>query len=528
MGKGSLETSILKDLKFEKNHPNEASIYKELDLIKINIQKLGYFTAVYEGVVKVKNEYVARFSLGVKTEAIVIFISENLRKKYTDFPISKKDSIILKPTEVETYLDRITSLLDKQGQSFSEVKLTAPQLIKTSVYVTLQITPSKERVVNNTVIKGYDQFPQSFVERYFKIGPKSTFSKEELKKISRLTKSLDFVEEIKPPEVLFKQDSTVVYLFLKRKKNSSIDGIVNFASNDDGSGLLLNGNLDLKLQNVLNTGEEFALFWNRVKEENSEFRISSQIPYIFSSAISPSFSFNIYRQDSTFLTTSFQVKADYQLNNASTISLGYSSDSSDYLLDDSNTQFDSYSNSYWNVGYGYNLRSDNEFFSSTFNSTITLGIGNRKNSGSTNQQFRMLLNSIANISISERAYLNLRNTTGLLESDSFLTNELFRIGGANSIRGFNEQSIFTNQFSYLNIEYRYATSRDSYLHTISDFGLFQNTINNARESLVGLGFGYLFTIDNNRVNLGYALGITPNESFDFNQSKLIIRFISTF
>ena len=111
---------------------------------------------------------------------------------------------------------------------------------------------------------------------------------------------------------------------------------------------------------------------------------------------------------------------------------------------------------------------------------------------------------------------------------TFLTNELFRIGGANSIRGFNEQSIFTNQFSHLNIEYRYLTSIDSYLHTITDFGVFNNLAQNTTDTLLGLGFGYLFSVENNQINLGYALGVKPGDNFDFDQSKLIIRFTSKF
>jgi hemolysin activation/secretion protein len=161
-------------------------------------------------------------------------------------------------------------------------------------------------------------------------------------------------------------------------------------------------------------------------------------------------------------------------------------------------------------------------------SEITAGYGIREDSNNDENQFRIRFNSEMNLSLSKRSYLNLRNLTGYLNSKTFLTNELFRIGGANSIRGFNEQSIFTNQFSHLNIEYRYLTSNDSYLHTITDFGVYNNMSQNDTDSLLGLGFGYLFSVENNQVNLGYVLGIRPGESFKFDQSKLIIRFTSRF
>ena len=96
-----------------------------------------------------------------------------------------------------------------------------------------------------------------------------------------------------------------------------MDGLLNFATKDHGSGLLINGNLDLRLKNTLNEGERLTLFWNRVRENNSEFRFGTQIPYVFNSAISPEFELHIYRQDSTFVTTSFATKLDYQFNQRS-------------------------------------------------------------------------------------------------------------------------------------------------------------------------------------------------------------------
>ena len=51
---------------------------------------------------------------------------------------------------------------------------------------------------------------------------------------------------------------------------------------------------------------------------------------------------------------------------------------------------------------------------------------------------------------------------------------------------------------------------------------------NPLETLLSLGFGYLFSIDNNHMNLGYAVGVTPGGNFDLGQSKLIIRITSNF
>ena len=528
MGKDSVETAILNQLDFTSKLEDEKQVFDELNTIKNKVQKLGYFTNILVDVLKENFEITAKFSLGPKTEKVTVYVPEQFRRKYQYLFFTNKDSITLSPVEVKNYIQSIVKELDQSGKSFSEVQLINPVFKEKSLSMELSITGSEKRTINKVVIKCYENFPSSFISKYFKIDSKTLFSKKELEEISRVTKTLDFVEELKPPEVLFKQDSTIVYLFLQRKKNSTVDGILNFASKDDGSGILINGNLDLQLKNVLNTGEQLNLFWNRVKEENSEFRFNTHIPYIFNSAISPELSFNIYRQDSTFLTTSFLFKLGYDLSRRSQVFVSYDNETSDYLLSDNNIDFDSFSKNFWNVGYGYALASSDAKYAQLFRSEISAGFGSRKDSNNRENQVKIRFNSEVNISISQRGYLNLRNVTGYLNSETFLTNELFRIGGANSIRGFNEQSIFTNQFSHLNIEYRYLTSLDSYLHTITDFGIFNNFAQNNTETLLGLGFGYLFSVDNNQINLGYALGVKPGENFDFDQSKLTIRFTSSF
>jgi hypothetical protein len=528
VGKDSVETAVLNQLKYQKTHKIESSVYTELHLIDEQLKQLGYFTAYRDTVLKLDQEFITTYSLGKKTKQIIVLVSETIRDKYKGFSFALKDSLSLKTEELTPFIQSIIQTLDDRGESFSQVQLQNPTPREDSLIVHLSIQSSAKRSVNNMVIKGYEDFPPSFIKRYFKLNNQQTFSKKRLQELSILTKSLGFVEEIKPPEVLFKQDSTILYLFLKRLKTSSVDGILNFASKDDGSGLLINGNLDLKLNNILNTGEAFQLHWNRVKEGNSEFRIGTSIPYVFRSSFSTDISFNIYRQDSTFLNTTFHLKLDYQLNPKSAVFVSYSSESSEDLLDEDTTDFDSYSNRFFGLGYRFSKTSNSPLFKTSFATEILPQYGTRQNSDLNNQQWKLAFTAETNITISPRSYLNTKNSTGVLESDTFLTNELFRIGGANSIRGFNEQSIFTNRYSYLNIEYRYVTSLQSYLHTITDFGFYRNVARNRDETALGLGLGYLFNIDNNQVNLGYALGMTKDSNLDLNNSKFIIRWVSTF
>ena len=107
-----------------------------------------------------------------------------------------------------------------------------------------------------------------------------------------------------------------------------------------------------------------------------------------------------------------------------------------------------------------------------------------------------------------------------------MNNELFRIGGANSIRGFNEQSFFTSNYTYFNIEYRYLTASKSYFYSITDYGRLK--ISSNYNDIVGLGAGYSFLTNNSRINFAIALGNNLLNEFQFRNPKIIINWKTFF
>lgn len=528
IGKDSIETARINSLEFKKNHRDQKSIYNELESIQKQLQYLGYFTNKIDNISSFESENLVSFSLGPKVNKVRIIIPKNIQQEFIQFQFIKKDSIEIKPFEIDTFIQSILKEFDSKGKSFTEIKLDTPKIKGSLVVVWLSIINSKERIIDKVIIKGYDNFPKSYLKKYYKLNSDKNISKELLKEVSLLTKYLEFVEEIKPPEILFKQDSTLLYMFLRRSKTSSVDGIINFGSKEDGSGLLINGNLDLKLNNVLNSGERFELFWNRVKESNSEFRLRTNIPYVFNSSLSLDFKFNIYRQDSLFLNTTFDLQTDYQISSTSKVFLTYSSESSDYLKNEIDVNLDSYSTNFMGLGYRYMKASENTNFDQLLNFDIAPSFGRRRNSGQKNDQFRFQFSALTNMFLGTRSYLQVKNQSGFLLSDHYLINELYRIGGAHSIRGFAEQSIFTSKYSFINLEYRYVTSLNSYLHTITDFGLFETFSLNRIETLLGAGIGYSFRIKNNKVNLGYAVGLRQNTGIDLDNSQIIMKWTSVF
>ena len=490
--------------------------------VQTYLKKRGFFLNAIDSLQKNSNKYIAFFSLGNQVKKARISFDKKNKDYLSNYEL-KSDSLDISVFGLERLLESISKQLDREGKSFSEVRLKNINLKNDILYADLFIKTSEKRKVNKVIVRGYEKFPKSYLKNYYNLKENTVFSNTKIEEISTLTKNLQFVEEIKTPEVLFTKDSTQLYIYIEKRKNSSFDGIVNFASKENG-GVLFNGNIDLQLNNILNTGENFSLFWNSVAEERQEFKISTRVPYVFNSRISPELSFSIYKQDSTFLNTKFDLRFLYTLSSKSQIGLTYISESSNDLESNSNS-IESFESNFVGAKYEYRILNNDNFFNDKFYLSINPLLGSRKSKNKQSTQLKFLLESSYVFDINLKNTIFIRNETGILDSDEFFDNEIFRIGGANSIRGFNEQTIFARNYSYFNTEYRLSISSSSYLHTIIDIGFTQE--NNTNNSLLGLGFGYVFKKKNFLFNIAIATNTNSDDIF-LSESKLILNFRSYF
>ena len=525
VAKDTIQNRIVSEIYHTKKHLQKKDALDEIDRILQQVKKRGFFTARIDSISKTNKELIAYLDLGKKINEIIIVTKKDNTNGIIDSGI---DSIKIKTREFSDFTNQLLEQIDRKGNSFSEITYINPILKNDTLFLEMKISNSSSRKIDKVITRGYEDFPKKFITKYFLIDKNTVFSKQKLNQVSALSNKLDFIKEKKAPEVLFKKDSTHLYLFLDKIGTSSFDGLVNFSSKENGKGLLLNGNLDLKLNNTFNTGEKFEIIWNKVSDEKTDFKINSYVPYILNSKFSTTLEFYLYRQDSTFINTNFELKTDYSINQKSHASILYSSEKSNYLLNISNNDLASYSNYFIGLGYELKKSSTSNLYKYKNGLNLNLTIGKRKTDTESINQLKFHFSAFANVQINNRGYLNIKNESGLLTSKNYLLNELFRIGGANSIRGYNEQSIFTNGYSYSNIEFRYSLDTSSYLYSITDLGVYKENTTNKIKKLLGIGAGYQFRINNNLVNLGYVISTNSSTNAKLNSSRLVVRWTSFF
>ena len=134
----------------------------------------------------------------------------------------------------------------------------------------------------------------------------------------------------------------------------------------------------------------------------------------------------------------------------------------------------------------------------------------------------------ATFNLNYRNSIFIQNQTSVLFSESYLVNELFRFGGINSIRGFNENSIDASLFSIINTEYRYQFNDGIYVHSIIDLGYFESETISIKQNLYSFGFGLGLNTKAGLFKFNVANGNAQDSDFSFSNTKIHISISSKF
>ena len=515
----NFENKIIDSILYNTKHASAKAVFDEFQLVTTKLMKLGYINAELISNNKVNDStFLFEINLKNRTNFVHIYIGKNSNLKLLSMAFQKSDTINVKISETESYLNALLNNLESKGYSLAKIKLINFQNKNNSLYAELFLDEGNLRVLNNIVIKGYDKFPESHKKEILRIFKNKTFNQENLSKVQNTFEQFRFVNQIKYPEILFTKDTTKIYVYLEKAKANKFDGYIGF-SNDKKNKLELNGYLDLLLVNIMNAGENLSLYWKSDSGNQKTFNLGVEVPYIFKSPIGIKANLNIYKQDSIFQNAKTSIDVGYFFSYTSRLYLGYQSAESSDIQKTNNSSIRDYNNSYVTANFEYvNLDKSNFLFPEKTKLISKIGYGSRYSNSNNYQQF------FANIDISHSLKLNDKNSVYLksrnyyLQSDQYIINELYRFGGINSIRGFNENSLQGNFFSSLLSEYRYLVSPDLYVHTILDYGYFSDATSSKSDNLFGVGFGFGLLTKNGLLNMVYANGSSGNQNIQLSNS----------
>lgn len=535
LGEQPLKAKKIEQRKFKDSL--ELLAYLE-DLRLTDISK-GYALANIDSLRWSEKHLQAFYYRGSSFERLEIFTldeDEELIRKIPGISESFLLDLSLDAKQLSNVLRKILKYLENNGYPFASVSLGNVSQFEDVFSAELHIEKGPYTTIIDIELKGDANVAKKYISNYINIKKGDAYNEFALRDISQRLAQIPFLSEIKSHEILFTPDGCTLYLYLKSNPVSLINGIAGIQQDPSSEKTIVTGDIRLKLQNTLKRGELLALNWRSLQPATQELNIDFNFPFLFNTPFGLQSSFELYKQDSSFLTTKARVGLQYFLSGGNYLNAFYERDNSSVLRTNVlSNNLGNVSTNRYGLGF-YRRRLDyipNPSKGLIVESEASLG----KREARANDSSQLIVSTTFKVDLSIDAYLPItrRNVLRLYAkaesyyADEIFENEQFRFGGLNSQRGFNEQSLLATTYLLMRAEYRFLLDKNSHLFAFFDQSIYENTTAKYyQDDPFGFGAGFSFGSKLGIFSISYALGKQYENPIQLRDGKVHFGYIAYF
>ena len=545
-------TEVTEKLSYRKSFTDKISRKKELQGFLLNLYDNAYLTAAYDSIHEDSLKMIAylnpgemykwaRLGKGNVDEGLLSEIGFR-EKLYRDKPLYYRD--------VRRVQERILTYCENNGYPFASVKLDSIRISGNTISAQLKLTKNMLMKVDSVVIRGTAKIAPVYIYRYLGIKPGDLYKENAVRNISSRLRELPFIRESKPATILFTQESAKIILYLEKKKASQVNGIAGLLPDANTGKLLFTGDLHLKLQNSLGRGELIDINARKLQALTQDVKTRFTYPFLFSTPFGADYIFKLYKKDTTWIDVQQNIGLQYLLIGGDYFKVFMQTRKSDLLSTkalQNLTVLPPYAD-VSNVNYGISYRTDRLDYRFNPRKGYTLGITASAGTKKIKKNARLdpviyedvpLVSTQYNGELEAAAYIPLRERSAIklglqgaaiYGSSKAFRNELFRIGGLRTLRGFDEESINASAYSIATLEYRFLLEQNSFLYAFTDAAWYENNSYDpyVNDMPFGFGAGISFETKAGIFSINYALGKQFNNPIQFRSGKVHFGIVGFF
>ena len=541
----SLSEQQISRLNYNTKHNSATEAKQELQRILRFFFNKGCLTATIDSIVQDSNATKAWLFTGEvyrlsvirpgNADAVILGQSGFKEKFYTDRPFS--------PEEIVKLHENILLYCENNGYPFAQVKLDSVTIMPDrSVAASLNLKLNQKVIIDTIIIKGNSKLHRKFIRNYFSIKKGDVYDESKVARIAEKMGDLPFVSEIREHEVAFVDDKAKIIFYIDKQKASQFDGILGIAPNEQSTGkLLITGDIKLKLLSAFNRGELIDFNWRKLEEKTQDLNFHFNFPFLFSTPFGLDYQLQLFKKDTSYLTLTNNIGVHVMFNGYNYVKAFYENQRSD-LLSTEGLEFATVLPEYADVttslyGVGVNLNKLNYRYNprNGYRFDLSGAIGSKKIRENSNVNpalydsiplsstlYRLELNADVFIPSFHSATFLIGNKSGFLANENLFDNELYRIGGLKTLRGFDEESILASTYSIFTVEFRYLFDQNSYFQIFFDGAYYERNANSGyvKDTPYGFGVGINFETRAGIFALSYALGNREGQPIQFKSAKI--------
>ncbi|UOQ53964.1 BamA/TamA family outer membrane protein [Hymenobacter cellulosivorans] len=459
------------------------------------------------------------------------------------------------PNEWRKLQQNLLAEAENQGYPFAAVRLDSLELRGSDISGRVVLDRGRVVVFDSIQIVGKTKTKKRFLTKYLQIFPNQPYNQQRVDAAARLLRQLPYLQVQAEPEVRFSQGRARLYLLLEDRPSNQFDAIVGVLPNPSpGVGqkkVQLTGDVNINLRNLSGGGKQIGLQWRKLDAASQQLAAHYVHPNFFGTPLELGGNFALYRQSNSFLTVQPRLQVTYPTVRAGRISFFTERRSSRLLADTVKTlreltvlpdNIDSQYNSY-GLDYNWNSLDDLLFPRRGFLAAGQAAVGTKritKNADLEDSLYNRVPLQSTQITLGLRLERYFRIGRGgvlltrlrgeSLVNERLFLNDMFRIGGLATLRGFNEYAFYANTYGIGTAEFRQFTGADSFVFLFVDQAYLRRDLQNdkTREAPTGAGAGLSFRTGAGLFQFVYSVGRSENQRMSLSNSKIHFGIISRF
>jgi len=536
------------------NYNNELELSSLKSELKNNLNQLhqkGYLMCSIDSITADSLHYTVYYKLGQTFKWSTLSnqnIDEEILSKigfrdklYNNKPFNQK--------QLSNLYEKVITHYENNGYPFASIKLDSIVINDNELKAQLYIEKNKLYKIDSILIKGNATISPQYIKNYIGIKDGDLYSEQALRKISNKLKELPFVTEEQHWKMIFNEEESKLFLYLKKKQASRFDGVLGVLPDDETGKLRLTGDVKLNLINSFKKGEKVSFNWRAIQENTQDLKFDVFYPFLFNTPFGLDYNFKLYKRDTTFIDVGNKIGARYLLKGNNYFSVFFHNKSSN-LLSKANLSTLTVLPSYADVStqlYGIGIYNENLDYNLNprkgYRIDFNGSLGNKrikKNTEIDETLYQNLtlktniynteLNADFYLPISKRSVIKFGTKNGYTFNENLFDNELLRIGGLLTLRGFDEESIFASFYTIETLEYRFILEQNSYLFAFFDGAYYESDTYDSfvSDRPYGFGAGMSFETKAGIFSISYAIGKQFDNPILFRSAKIHFGFVNFF
>lgn len=553
---------ILNDSSFQ----NETAVYSYIQSLVPACQAQGYLEASVDKVTIAYPTYHVAFYLGKKYQWGRINLDNlptAIKTKYSIVPSSRLEDYKLIPEKIGAITESTLQWAEQHGYPFATVWLEASAPVTPfELQASFKWEPGTLQKLDSIYIESNTKISKNYLLRYLDLKQGEVYNEKKLLTISNRLNQMSFLQEDRPWVMEFKPFGNSLHIHVKEKKANTLNALVGLLPNSVETGKFLwTADANCLLQNILGTGEIIQASYQNLQYKSPRIKANVSFPYLFQSAIGVDASFDLFKKDTAFRRTTFQGGLRYQINTANFLRVFYQVQSNRLGVVDtqwvkSNKRLPDMADvKASGAGLEINYQALNHILhpSKGWEGKMIATVLQRQvrkvdaitslkdASGFAYSSLydsilpasrQLLLTASFNyyLPVFQKVVLKLAYSGAIMVGKDFFKNELYQVGGFKLLRGFDEQSIYTNHYQVVSTELRLLLDTYSYFYVFSDNAFVASKYigYNKDDIYNGFGIGTTLLTKNGLFSISYGLGRHQGAPVTFKQSKIHFGYTAYF